>query len=709
MYISKVVLRNYRNFKNSKFEFKKGINTIIGENGAGKTNLFRAIRLLLDDYLPRHSINLSQNDFNRSLLDWKGHWIIISIEFSELSNDEAIQALFTHGVGNAPEERATYNLIFRPKKPIRLSLYELDDNDIIGMQQILNNLTINDYETIFTGKSSANFNDNNIYNNLVGDFENVVFPNPDEFDEFLYGAKIPNQLSVSNEISFTFIKALRDVVSDFNSNKMNPLLNLLKNKSENISEDELNDVIERIRELNTEIENLSDIKDVNNDIHKTIKEAVGQTYAPSSLNIKSSLSEEPNKFLQSLQLLVSEPNETYEGAIHELSLGGANLIFLTLKLLEFKYQRNEDTFANFLLIEEPEAHIHTHVQKTLFENLNYEDTQIIYSTHSTHISDVSKISNMNILAKKINYVDVYQPSKDLLPEEINKLERYLDAIRSNLLFAKGVILVEGDAEAIVIPNLVKKVLGVSLDELGISLISVGSTGFKNIAQIFHNDRIKRKCAIITDLDSEIADTTENPNDDDDEKTYKKKMKGSHDKGANRKQILDTYVNGNIWLKPFYATHTFEVDFILNGNVDEVKKLAEKIYTKRSIITTAKTDLSSGNVSIYGKRILTMAGNEGKGWIALLLAEIINVKTKIPDYILNAIKFVNSLNSEEIQIKIIIHRIKELKKLDNDLNFSATNSIIEQYLQNENHRTIQDILNSFNTVINDDQMNIIFER
>ena len=31
---------NYRNFENSYFLFNKGINTIIGENASGKTNLF---------------------------------------------------------------------------------------------------------------------------------------------------------------------------------------------------------------------------------------------------------------------------------------------------------------------------------------------------------------------------------------------------------------------------------------------------------------------------------------------------------------------------------------------------------------------------------------------------------------------------------------------------------------------------------------------
>lgn len=122
MYISKVSIRNYRNFMNSNFEFVKGINTIIGENGSGKTNLFRAIRLILDDNLYRYAYKLDENDFNRNIGSWKGHWIIISLEFSELSDDESIQSLFIHGVGNIDDdkvEKATYNLFFRPRAGIR--------------------------------------------------------------------------------------------------------------------------------------------------------------------------------------------------------------------------------------------------------------------------------------------------------------------------------------------------------------------------------------------------------------------------------------------------------------------------------------------------------------------------------------------------------------------------------------------------------------
>ena len=165
MYISKVTLINFRNFKNTLFEFKKGINTIIGENGSGKTNLFRAIRLLLDDNMLRMSYKLNEGDFNRHLGDWKGHWIIISVEFADLSPDEAVQSLFVHGVGNVEDstvDRATYNLFFRPKADIRLRLSQLERGDTEGMNAILSEISIDDYETYFTGKSSVDFNDENI-------------------------------------------------------------------------------------------------------------------------------------------------------------------------------------------------------------------------------------------------------------------------------------------------------------------------------------------------------------------------------------------------------------------------------------------------------------------------------------------------------------------------------------------------------------------
>ncbi|MCD9471700.1 AAA family ATPase [Photobacterium phosphoreum] len=662
MHITKLNLVNYRNFKSVKFHFNKGINTIIGENASGKTNLFRAMRLLLDNSMPRSATKLSEGDFCRSLGPWRGHWIIISCEFSDISSDEASQSLFLHGNGNIDGEdevvtKATYNLIFRPKAHIRQALSILTAGNATALEECLNDVSIEDYETVLTGKSTANFADPEIYKSIVGDFDAVVFPselnNPD------VGVRLPYILNMPNEVSFTFIKALRDVVSDFHNNRTNPLLTLLKNKSGGISPEDFQPIAELIGTLNENIEGLSDVYDVRDDITSTIGDTVGDTYSPNSISIRSSLTDDSDQLFQSLKLFVAESNDVHEGAIHEMSLGGANLLYLTLKLLEFKYQKANQSIANFLLIEEPEAHIHTHIQKSLFDNINYDNTQIIYSTHSSHISEVSNIKNMNIIGLVEGNCEVFQPATGLSDPQCGFVQRYLDAIRSNLLFARSVILVEGDAEEILIPVLFKKVTGLSLDEMGISLVNIRSTGFENIAMLFSDERIKKRCSIITDLDDTFFDTTIRNTDSDPLKKKKKKAQGSKESGQSRKTALDTFCTGNQWLTPFYADHTFEVDFIKSSNSSYLNKIVNDVYVDPATRATAKGELSNADIATSGVRALTMANHQGKGWFAITLGNAINFKVLIPKYIFEAIKFAHGEFKPELVLKILSHRYERI--------------------------------------------------
>ncbi len=702
MYISKACFINYRNFKNATLFFQKGINTIIGENGSGKTNLFRGIRLLLDDELLKYSYKLSEDDFSRDLGQWQGHWIIISLEFSDLSPDESIQSLFIHSLGNPTEnvvETATYNLFFRPKIEVRQKLAELREGDLVGLGDILKNITIEDYETVFAGKSIVDFSDPLIYRDLVGDFEKVKFNS--DFNYAAYGIKIPHQLSISNDINFTFIKALRDVVGDFNNNRTNPLLSLLKYKSNEIDQIEYKPIADSVKKLNEDIERLSDVKEITSNIRQTIKETVGETYAPSSLSIKSGLQDEADKLLQGLRLFIGEPNEDHEGAIHELSLGGANLIFLTLKLLEFKYQKTKETFANFLFIEEPEAHLHTHIQKTLFDRIDYGDTQIIYSTHSTFISESSNIERINILSKQRNKVEVFQPSSGLSKSELTKLQRYLDAVRTNLLFAKGVILVEGDAEEILIPLMTKRIFGLSLDELGISLINIGSTGFENVGQIFHNDRVRRRCSIITDLDSAICNTTETLSDSSELKKYKKKVAASAKSGAERKIILDKFVKGNEWIKVFRADFTFEIDFINSNNEPEILNTVPQVYKDPTTIALAQDEIRDENIEVYGKRLLQMAKYSGKGWFAITLGEFVDCFTIMPNYILDAILFAKSRLSKEIITDIINYRMNCNINLDADIDITELSDYLDSFKMGLTE--IKDLVDYLKTLIPNDQI------
>lgn len=661
MHISRLQIVNYRNFERANIVFNKGVNTIIGENGSGKTNLFRALRLLLDDTLLRSAYRLDEKDFHRGLDDWRGHWVIISLEFEEVSQDEAIQSLFLHGTGNIADGtigKATYNLIFRPKAAIRRILADLATGDTAGLAEARSKITIADYETVFTGKSVADFLAPDTYRQLVGDFDAVVFPqeltNPD------IGGIIPGMLSISREVCFTFVQALRDVVADFQNNRTNPLLTLLKGRSREIDPQNFEPISALVKGLNDAIEGLPDVGTIRTDIRDTITDAAGGTYSPRSLSIRSDLSDEADRLFQSLKLFVGETEEQYEGAIHELSLGGANLIYLTLKLLEFKYQKQKESFANFLVIEEPEAHIHTHIQKTLFDRLNYDDTQVIYSTHSTHISEVSNVENINILGRQGGRCEVFQPSAGLDSSQIGNIQRYLDAVRSNLLFAKSVMLVEGDAEEILIPILVKKVFGLSLDELGISLINIRSTGFENVAVLFHDDRIRKRCAIITDLDRAFIDTAEDMFDNDDEIAAKKKALASQVAGLRREAALKQLCDGNPWLTAHFADHTFEVDFVAAGNSGTIVAVLGDVYKDATTIVTSKADLESGDIARFGTRVLTMARNAGKGWFAIILGRMITPETVIPDYILDAIFQAHLPVSTQTWASVLDYRVTVLE-------------------------------------------------
>jgi len=639
MFISKLSLRNYRNFRNASLDFNKGINTLIGENGCGKTNVMTAIRILLDESLPR-TYRFYDTDFNRSIGNWRGHWIIIQLYFEELDHGDEAQALALHTVGSPEEYDSTHGscaVIFRPKYEIRNILYELSqkaDKDEGQLSEALNGISLDDYELVYTARSNADFSDDKIYNKHVGDFKKIKFPNPSEQNHFIYG----NKLYIGNftkEVSCTFVKALRDVEADLRSYRDNPLVNLLRGKEKSIKVKTKGDIISKVKDLNKQISSLTEVIEVSDGVAQNIRTSVGETYAP-GISIRSELPDDMEKLMQSLKLWVGDSvDEPYLGRISELSLGGANLIYLSTKLLEYEKVKAQDRIANFLLIEEPEAHIHTHIQKTLFEKIPEGRTQVIISTHSAQISSVSKISSVNIISKHSNFAIVHTPAKGIKSDEITRIERYLDAVRGNLLFAKSVVLVEGDAEQILIPILFKKIFGISLDEIGISLVNIGSTGFKNIARLFHEDRVRKRCAILTDLDESVITLPENMKDDN---KIQRNCRNSEVKGQHRQKALNAFVKDNPYLSAHYATNTFEVQLLKSGNTHEVQQLVLK-HTKDALVAEEiNKKLANSDLNISGFEILRLAHKYKKGWFAIMLGDHINHLSYLPSYILQALNF-----------------------------------------------------------------------
>ena len=201
-------------------------------------------------------------------------------------------------------------------------------------------------------------------------------------------------------------------------------------------------------------------------------------------------------------------------------------------------------------------------------------------------------------------------------------------------------------------------LGVSLDELGISLINIRSTGFRNVAVLFHNTRIRKRCGIITDLDAAFIDTTQIPSD---EKAVAKAKKaiGAQAAGISRKTALGEFSKDNPWVEPFFADHTFEVDFVAAGNSSKVVAVLSEVYKDGPTIAASKAELESRDVVAFGQRVLTMATNAGKGWFAILVGKMIDHHTIIPDYVVKAIFFAHGPISKAIVFNILSYRLSQI--------------------------------------------------
>lgn len=117
MHISKIEIKNYRNFKDVSFSTNSKM-VIIGENKSGKTNLLQAIRLVLDDSLPDSKRYLEKNDFNFDINNpiENGEEITISIEFSDFSDDKELLSIFCDYLIAKDRAKITYK--YTPKSEI---------------------------------------------------------------------------------------------------------------------------------------------------------------------------------------------------------------------------------------------------------------------------------------------------------------------------------------------------------------------------------------------------------------------------------------------------------------------------------------------------------------------------------------------------------------------------------------------------------------
>lgn len=180
-----------------------------------------------------------------------------------------------------------------------------------------------------------------------------------------------------------------------------------------------------------------------------------------------------NWFYKTLQINVTEDwRGTQQFNALEIWSGMQNLLLLSIFQTYAELMWDQVIFW----IEEPELFLYPNAQRWLYKSFRElsEKTQIFYTTHNPNFLDASKPEEIIMLRKTTDWTEKIEKRNHTISTlEQMKIYTHFNAERNEIFFANRVVLVEWPTEKIIFTNLCERIW-LDIESLWVSIIECSS-------------------------------------------------------------------------------------------------------------------------------------------------------------------------------------------------------------------------------------------
>lgn len=567
MFITALKASGYRNL-NTTVDVCAPLAVLVGENNAGKSNVIDALRTVLEPEIgPRGRLWLNEDDFRHDGAGTRlGDELEIEVRLEQL--DAAEQARMVTCL--APDEGAG---VAKLRFKARLAEDGRPRGDWFG------------------GNSQ----------------------HPDV------------ERHARDAIHFVYLHPLRDAAADLRPGRDNKLTGLMTALTPEGHPDR-DKIVEAMVKANQALDEIDVIKAARGHVADRLE---GMTGGGRFQQVSDLAFDDPkfNRIVGSLRAKIGELSAL---DMDQNGLGLNNLLYMAVLLAAIAgAPAAEEPTLRVLLVEEPEAHLHPQLQDLLMRFLEeraQKGTQVIVTSHSPSFASSARVERLTVMSR---------PAGQALPEarvprdfgleakQLAYLRRFLDVTKAGLFFARAVILVEGVAEQLLVPEIARR-LKRPLAPNGVAVINIGGVAFPPFTDLFGGDRLPNRLAVISDGDAQPAD------DEDRE--------GAEPALSPRAAGLQERASEEVGV--FLSERTLEWDLAVTG--ENIKVMLETLsVVKPKAGPKLRDEVGELEPAEAADRLLDKVKN-AKGVFAQELAERISdpeVELEVPTYLREAIEWV----------------------------------------------------------------------